>query len=135
MIRLPLDVRTLTSSASLNVVVPATNNTAVALKVAMDAGGPVTNACNCTPWCAIGFGSLPGGQTPVYYAGGANPPKNGPANCGQTEVTVTTPSGATFPIAAGSSHHQNSGPNPASGTWKVTTTVCGQSKSCSVTVP
>jgi hypothetical protein len=121
--------------ASLNVVVPATNNTAVAFKVAMAVAAPVTNACNCTPWCAIGFGSLPGGQTPVYSAGGANSPKNAPADCDQPIVTVTTPSGTTYPITPGSSRHQNSGPNPASGTWTVTTTVCGLSKSCSVTVP
>lgn len=122
--------------ASLNVVVPATNNTAVTFKVAMvAAAGPVTNACNCTPWCAIGFGSLPGGQTPVYYAGGANSPKDAPANCGQPQVTVTPPSGATYSIMPGSARHQNSGPDPASGTWTVTTVVCGQTKSCTITVP
>ena len=109
----------------------------VTLIAAMAAAPQVTNAiaCNCTPWCAIGFGSLPGGQTPVYYAGGANPPKNGTADCDQPQVTVTPPSGTTYSITPGSSRHQNSGPNPASGTWTVTTTVCGQSKSCTVTVP
>lgn len=122
--------------ASLNMVIPAITNTAVGLVIGMAAVlKPPTNVCNCTPWCAIGFGSLPGGQTPVYYAGGANPPKVGPADCGQPEVTVTTPGGSTFPIVPGTSRHQNSGPDPASGTWTVTTTVCGQTKSCSVTVP
>lgn len=125
--------------ASLNIAVPATNNTAVGFKVAMEAAiAPVTNApppCNCTPWCAIGFGTLAGGQTPVYYSGGANPPSSGAANCGQAQVTVTPPSGASFAIQPGTNHHQNSGPNPASGTWTVTTTVCGITKTCSVTVP
>jgi hypothetical protein len=27
--------------------------------------------CNCTPWCAIGFGTFADGETPVYYSGGA----------------------------------------------------------------
>jgi hypothetical protein len=59
----------------------------------------------------------------------------GPADCGQPKVTVTPPVGAPFSIAVGTSLHQNSGANPASGTWTVTTTVCGRSKSCMVTVP
>ena len=101
----------------------------------MDAAAPATNACNCTPWCAIGFGTLPGGLTPVYYAGGANPPKDAPPSCDVPEVKVTTPNGTTYPIIAGSARRQNSGPNPASGDWTVTTSVCGQSKSCTVTVP
>ena len=109
----------------------------VTLIAAMAAAPQVTNAidCTCTPWCAIGFGSLDGGQTPVYYAGGANAPKNDTSNCDVPQVTVTTPSGTTYPIRPGSSRHQNSGANPASGNWTVTTTVCGQSKSCTVTVP
>ena len=138
--RLPWGLNLITISnwigASLNVVIPATNNTAVNFKVAMEAQvTPPTNACNCTPWCAIGFGALPGGQTPVYFAGGANPPAVGPADCGKPSVTVTTPSGAKFPIIPGSSRHQNSGEEPEPGTWTVTTVVCGQTKSCSVTVP
>jgi len=92
-------------------------------------------ACNCTPWCAIGVGSLNGVQTPVYYSGGVLPPKNAPANCGQPQVTVTPPSGVSYPIVAGGGKHQNSGPNPAAGTWTVTVTVCGQSKQCTITVP
>ena len=92
-------------------------------------------ACNCTPWCAIGVGSLNGAQTPVYYSGGALPPQNAPANCGQAQVTVAPPSGVSYPIVAGGGKHQNSGPNPAAGTWTVTVTVCGQSKQCTITVP
>jgi hypothetical protein len=95
----------------------------------------VVPSCNCTPWCSIGFGTINSGQTPVFYAGGANSPKGVPAHCDPPQVTVTTPSGKTIPIKAGAGRHQNSGPNPESGTWTVTTTVCGQSKSCSITVP
>lgn len=125
------------SGSSLNVEITNTDNTTVNFQVALQAAPPVpvTNACNCTPWCAIGFGALPGGQTPVYYAGGANPPPSGPANCGQPVVTVTPPTGAPFTITPGSNHHHNSGPNPASGTWTVTATVCGQTKVATVDVP
>jgi hypothetical protein len=127
-----------TETIGLNVEVPATNPTNIfyqmmQLKVAL-ALFPLP-ACNCTPWCAIGVGTLNGAQTPVFYSGGALPPKNGAANCGAVQVTVTPPSGVAFPIVAGSSKHQNSGPNPATGTWTVTTTVCGQSKQASITVP
>lgn len=123
------------AGASVNIPVPATNNTAVDFKVAMVTAPPVTNACNCTPWCAIGFGTLPGGTTPVYYAGGANGPGSGAANCGQVQVTVTPPGGTPLPITPGSTRSQNSGPNPAAGTWTVTTIVCGQTKTATLTVP
>ena len=127
-----------TEDVSLNLEVPATNPTNILyqmlqLKVAMLLF-PLP-ACNCTPWCAIGVGTLNGVQTPVYYSGGAIPPKSGPANCGPVQVTVTPPSGVAYPITAGSGKRQNSGPNPATGTWTVTTTVCGQSKQASTTVP
>ena len=138
--RLPWGMNVVTVSnkigASLNVEVPATTNAVVGIKVAMDAAPPGTNAvCNCTPWCAIGFGTVAGGQTPVYFSGGANPPKDGTANCGAIQVTVTSPAGVTTPIVPGTSHHQNSGPNPAAGTWKVTVTVCGKTKTCMIDVP
>jgi len=137
--RLPFGMNLLAISnligASLNLEIPANTNTAVGFKMAFAGGGTATNACNCTPWCAIGFGSMPTGQTPVYFSGGANPPKPGPADCGQAQVTVTPPSGVPFSIQPGSSRHQNSGPNPASGTWTVTTTVCGHTKTASVDVP
>ncbi len=127
-----------TETVGLNIEVPAVNPTntfyeMLQFKLALLLV-PVP-ACNCTPWCAIGVGNLNGAQTPVFYAGGALPPKSGPPNCGQVEVTVTPPNGVPYPITPGSSKHQNSGPNPATGTWTVTTTVCGQSKQASITVP
>jgi hypothetical protein len=121
--------------ASLNIAVPNTNNNVVVFKLGMAGGGPATNACNCTPWCAIGFGTFADGETPVYYSGGANPPSSGTANCGEAVVSVTTPGGVTFPITPGTQGHQNSGDNPVPGTWTVTATVCGQTKSATVTVP
>jgi hypothetical protein len=116
-------------------LVPATNSYAnVQLKVEVQVFPPPP-ACNCSPWCAIGFGTLNGTQTPVYFSGGANPPKGVPPSCGQPQVTVTPPNGPPFDIKPGTGRHQNSGPNAAAGTWTVTTTVCGQSKSCTLTVP
>lgn len=119
----------------VGIELPVTNQNAhadIQLKVEVKLF-PLTN-CNCTPWCAIGFGTINGGRTPIYYAGGANSPKGVPANCDVPQVTVTPPNGAPFQIRPGTGRHQNT-PNPASGTWTVTTTVCGQTKSCSITVP
>jgi hypothetical protein len=129
--------------ACLNVEISNTNNTATnaytaaTIKVAMVAAplAAPTNICNCTPWCAIGFASVSGGQTPVYYAGGANSPSSGTPDCGQPQVTVTPPGGVPFSITPGTSHRHNSGANPAAGTWTVTAVVCGQSKSATITVP
>ena len=120
--------------ASLNLVVPATNNPLnIKVALAADPVVAVSNACNCTPWCAIGFCTMPAGATPIYYAGGANS-ASGTANC-DTQVTVTPPSGTPFTITPGSGHQHNSGSNPAAGTWTVTTTVCGLSQSATITVP
>lgn len=127
-----------TQSVGVNIEVPATSPTNISyqmLQFKMDPQVFVVPACNCTPWCAIGVGTLNGAETPVFYAGGAFPPQNGPADCGQVQVTVTPPNGVAYPITPGSSKHQNSGPNPATGTWTVTTTVCGVSKQSSITVP
>ncbi len=124
-----------TGIASIDILALATNAYAV-LQLILEAQiWPPPPACNCSPWCAIGFGTLDGAQTPVYFAGGANPPKGVPPSCGVPVVTVTPPSGPSFTIRAGTGRHRNSGPNPAVGMWTVTTTVCGQSKSCTVTVP
>jgi hypothetical protein len=145
--RLPLGINWLSYSnsngANLNLAVSNSVNTSsnaftpAMVKIAMAAAPLVaaTNSCNCTPWVAIGFATLPDGRSPVYYAGGANAPNGGTPDCGQPVVTVTPPAGAPFTISAGSGHHHNSGANPASGTWTVTAVVCGQTKTATVTVP
>lgn len=125
-----------TENVGVNVVVPATNHMASA-QLKVDIGvtaGSGSNNCDCTPWCAIETGALNGTQMPVYYAGGVLPPTTGPADC-RPQVTVIPPVGAAYSITPGEDLDQNSGPNPASGTWTITTTVCGRSKSCTVTVP
>ncbi len=129
--------------ANLNIAVTnkdttSSNSYTVAMIKAAMVAAPLispTNLCNCTPWCAIGFGTVDGGNTAVYYSGGANNPNGGTPDCGVPTVTVTPPVGAAITISAGTGHHHNSGPNPASGTWTVTAVVCGQTKTASVTVP
>ena len=135
------------TGAALNLGMPVTNNptpptnnptptiviaTAGSTNVATNT---VTNVCNCTPWCAIGYATSASGMTPVYYSGGANGPGGDTSNCGTAVVTVTPPSGAPFSIRPGTRGRQNSGPNPASGTWTVVATVCGQTKTATVDVP
>ena len=124
-----------TETAAAEVVVPAeVPYGSMQVKVVVQIFPPPP-ACNCSPWCAIGFGTINGSQTPVYYSGGANPPYNAPPTCDIPLVTVTPPNGPPFAISSGSGRHQNSGPNPASGTWTVTTVVCGQTKTATITVP
>jgi hypothetical protein len=124
-----------TETAAVEILAPATNSQAVVQLVAVPQVWPPPPACNCSPWCAIGFGTFNGARTPVYFSAGANPPKGVPPTCAQPQVTVTPPGGAPFPIMPGTGRHQNSGPNPASGVWTVSVTVCGQTKMCTVTVP
>lgn len=139
--RMPLGVNVITLSnpvvnASLSVEVDNTNNVVEDWVTDMEGETNAdTNVCNCTPWCAIGFGTGSLGQTPVYYSGGANSPKGVPATCDMPTVTITPPSGKPYAITPGTRRRQSSGPDPASGDWTVTVTVCGQSKSATVTVP
>lgn len=128
-----------TENVGLNVVLPATNSPTIPktmLTVDMNAGSvPGTNTSYCTPWSAIGTGTLDGMQRPVYFAGGAFLPQSGAADCNSPQVTVTPPGGTNFTITAGEDLNQNSGRSPASGVWTVTTTVGGKTNSSSVTVP
>ncbi len=139
--RMPLGISVFTLTdpvvkASLDVEVDNSNNVVENWVTDMEGDtNEVTNACNCTPWCAIGFGTGTLGQTPVYYSGGANSPKGVPATCDTPTITVTPPSGKPYEIRSGTGRRQSSGPDPASGDWTITTTVCGQSKSATVTVP
>jgi hypothetical protein len=121
-----------TIGINIEVTVTANGNSVVKLKVSLSVEKV---PCNCTPWCAIAEGTINGVQTPVYYSGGANPPPVGPANCGNPTVTVTDPNNNVRPLVPGVGRHQNSGPAPANGVWKVTTTVCGKSKTCDISIP
>lgn len=125
---------TTTNTATIDVLVPTIKSYGTLnFKVEMQVFK--IPACNCTPWCAIGFGTMNGTTTPIYFSGGANVPKGVPPNCDAPQVTVTPPNGKPFAIKPGGGKHQNSGANPAPGVWTVTTTVCGQSKSCTITYP
>jgi hypothetical protein len=125
-----------TEIVGLKIVVPV-GQAPVMLQMTADIkAAPGTNqTCNCVPWCAIGFGSLNDDPTPVYFAGGSILPQDSPADCDQPSVVVTAPSGKTIPIQAGDNFHQNSGPNPASGKWTITATVCNQTITGWVIVP
>jgi hypothetical protein len=124
-------------SAVLNTEILNTNNVVQDWVVDMEGNTnpPPTNVCDCTPWCAIGFGNGPAGQTPVYYSGGASQPKGSQNTCDAPVVTVTPPSGPPITIHAGTRGRQNSGPNPESGTWTVTAVVCGKTQTATVDVP
>jgi hypothetical protein len=120
----------------LEVEADATTNTAINWTMDWEDetnAPPPTNLCNCTPWCAIAVGSAPGGLTPVYYSGGANSAPGSSGTC-EAEVTVTPPSGPSYSITPGTGHRQSSPPDPAAGVWSVTATVCGQTKTASITV-
>ena len=89
---------------SLPITVLDTNNVIMDIIADMEAETnepPPTNVCNCTPWAAIGYGTIAGGTTAVYFSGGANPPKTGEPSCETAEVTVTPPNGPPFSDHAG----------------------------------
>ncbi len=122
-------------NASLNVEVNDSNYVNEDWVVDLEVEDEDTNVCDCTPWCAIGYGSLNGGVTPVYYSGGASQPKGSGNTCDEPVVTVMPPSGPSITIRAGTRGRQNSGPNPTPGTWTVTAVVCGKTKTATVDVP
>ncbi len=130
-----------TESVGVNIEVPATNPTNIfyqMLQFKADAGNCSNcQPANCRPWCAIGVGTLKWSPDACLFGMERFLPQNGPGRSGgQVQVTVTLPNGVAYPIhMPGSTKHQNSGGNPANGTWTVTTTVCGQSKQASITVP
>jgi hypothetical protein len=106
------------------------DDSVINFKVAMASPAVVTNPCNYTPWCAIGYGMQDGAPTPMFYAGGANVPSNK-----LVQVMVAPPIGVAYSIHAGMNRIQKTATNPASGTWTISATACGQSQSASITVP
>ncbi len=83
--------------------------------------------CDCVPWCGIVGGTVNGVQK-VVAGGGKHPP-----NCnGQATVTITGPGGVQVNLGQGG--RQTFSP-AANGTWTVTSTVCGITKTCTITLP
>src|SRR5882724_8868434 len=76
-------------------------------KVAMAKPAVISNPCNYTPWCAIGYGMQDGIPTPMFYAGGANAPSNN-----LVQVTVAPPVGLPYSIHAGMNRIQKTTASP-----------------------
>jgi hypothetical protein len=81
--------------------------------------------CNCIPWCGIVGGTFDGVQKVV--AGGG---KRG--DCVDAPVVVVTGPGG---INEGLLGKRKTYSPAANGTWKVTSTICGQTKTCEITLP
>jgi uncharacterized repeat protein (TIGR01451 family) len=81
--------------------------------------------CNCVPWCGIVGGTFNGVQKVV--AGGG---KRG--DCTDAPVVVVTGPGG---INEGLLGKRKTYSPAANGTWKVTSTICGQTKTCEITLP
>lgn len=99
------------------------------LKVEIDGLGPVP--CECTPWCAIIGGVVNGVQT-VAASGGAS------GFClDSPEVKITGPGGveSNFPAAPLPKRKRDQFSPAANGTWRVTATICDQTKTCEITLP
>jgi hypothetical protein len=81
--------------------------------------------CNCVPWCGIVGGTF-GGVQKVVAGGG----KRG--DCADAPVVrVSGPGGINLPIAGKPRRFDPA----ANGTWTVTATICGITKTCRVTLP
>ena len=81
--------------------------------------------CGCTPWCGIVGGTFDGVQKVSAFGG-----KLG--DCSEdTQVTITGPGGINI---VNPGRRQVFSP-AANGTWTVTATVCGETKTCTITLP
>jgi hypothetical protein len=89
---------------------------------------PQPPTCLCKPWCGIIGGTINGVQKVV--AGGGSLPNPCP-DCPCT-VTITGPRGININVAPGA--HMVFSP-AANGVWTVTSTVCGITKTCSISLP
>ncbi len=86
---------------------------------------PGQTPCQCTPWCGLLGGTVEGVPQVAAFGG-----KNG--TCDEVaEVTITTPDGTRI-----SNPKQRVSFRPApNGTYSVTSTVCGVTRTCSITLP
>jgi len=99
----------------------------VAVKVDFTSiGQPPVAPCNCSPWAGLVGGTVDGVQK-VEAAGGAY------GDCPGTKptVTITGPGGVNVTYDGG----QRSFNPAADGIWVVTTTVCGKTKTATITLP
>jgi hypothetical protein len=111
----------------IDIISDSTNVFSIKVDFEIDTNTPPT-ACGCNPWCAVMAGLVDGVEQ-LEISGGAN------GSCAPPEeavVEVTPPTGAPFTIPAG----QTVVKKPASdGTWIVTSTVCGVTKTSQITIP
>ncbi len=82
--------------------------------------------CNCIPWCGIVGGTFDGVQKVVASGG-----KRG--ECDDLPVVVVTGPGGISDTLSGKTRQTYS--PAANGTWKVISTICGQTKECTITLP
>ena len=81
--------------------------------------------CGCTPWCGILGGTVNGEQRVVAFGG-----KHG--KCDEIpQVTITAPDGTRTVNPA----KRQIFPRAADGVWTITSTVCGHTSTCSITLP
>ena len=104
------------------------------VQLKMDPPGPVTvppppPPCTCTPWCGI-IGGFVGGYLEVGAGGGVYP--KGCDDNGTASVTITGPGGITVNLGKGGRKSFFDAP---AGVWTVTSTACGMTKTCSITLP
>ena len=87
--------------------------------------------CDCSAWCGIIGGTINGVQTVVASGGKLGFCLDEP------EVTITGPGGVNvaFPAAPIPRRKREKFAPAANGTWTVTVSVCGKSKTCSITLP
>jgi hypothetical protein len=113
---------------SLALTVPVTpSGASVALQEDFVAQVLKAPTCDCVPWCGVVGGTVNGVQK-IVAGGGKLPP-----GCnGQATVIVTGPGDLTFNLGQGG---RMSATPAANGTWTVTATVCGVTRTASITLP
>lgn len=83
--------------------------------------------CDCVPWCGVVGGTVDGVQKVVIGGGKYKPNCNGVA-----VVTISGPGGVKVNLGQGG---RKTFSPAADGTWTVTSTVCGITRTCSITLP
>jgi hypothetical protein len=121
-----------TNSVGLEIPMDFTNlHDQVMALIDADLEAFVASPCDCTAWCGIAAATVDGVQT-VIASGG----KIGTC-LEEAEVTITGPGGVsvTFPDSPFPRRKRQQFSPAADGTWTVTASICGQSKTCTITLP